>query len=75
MLNKGIPCNREVAVAKAWVNEACKRVVLLGHQVLGGVGYMVDHDMPLYSRRTKAAEVAFGDTNFYRRVVAQELGL
>lgn len=74
-LSKGIPCNREVAVAKAWVCEAYKRVVLLGHQVLGGVGYMVDHDMPLYSRRGKAAEFVFGDANFYRKLVAQEIGL
>jgi alkylation response protein AidB-like acyl-CoA dehydrogenase len=75
MVNRGIPCKKEVAVAKAWVNEAYKRVVLLGHQVLGGVGYMIDHDMPLYSRRAKAAESSFGDTNFCREIVAQEIGL
>jgi alkylation response protein AidB-like acyl-CoA dehydrogenase len=75
MINRGIPCKREVAVAKAWVNEAYKRVVLSGHQVLGGVGYMIDHDMPLYSRRAKAAEFSFGDTNFCREIVAQEIGL
>jgi len=75
MLSEGIPCNREVAVAKAWVSEAYKRVVALGHEVLGGVGYMSEHDMTLYSRRAKAAEFAFGDAGFYRKRVAQELGL
>ena len=75
MLSEGIPCNREVAAAKAWVSEAFKRVVSLGHEVLGGVGYMAEHDMPLYSRRAKAAEFAFGDANFHRKVVAQEIGL
>jgi alkylation response protein AidB-like acyl-CoA dehydrogenase len=75
MLSEGMPCNREVAVAKAWVNEAYKRIVSLGHQILGGVGYMTEHDMPLYSRRAKAAEFTFGDTGFHRRVVAQELDL
>ncbi len=75
MLRKGIPCTREVAVAKAWVSEAYRRVVNLGHQVFAGVGYMVDHDMPLYSVRAKAAELAFGDANFHQEVVAQELGL
>lgn len=75
MVNKGIPCKREVAVAKAWVNEAYKQVVLLGHQVLGGIGLTANHDMPLYSRRAKAAEVSLGDTSFCRGIVAQEIGL
>ncbi|MFC1858268.1 acyl-CoA dehydrogenase family protein [Thermodesulfobacteriota bacterium] len=74
-LAQGVSCNREVAVAKAWVNEAYKRVVALGHQIFSGVGYMREHDMTLYSRRAKAAEVAFGDSSFYRRVVAREIGL
>jgi len=75
LLSEGLPCNREVAVAKAWVSEAYKRVVGLGHQVFAAVGYIIDHDMPLYSRRAKAAELAFGDVNYYQEVVAQELGL
>ena len=75
MLSEGIPCDREVAVAKAWVNEAYKRVVTLGHEILGGVGYMAEHDMTLYSRRAKAAEFAFGDAKFHRGVVAKDIGL
>lgn len=74
-LNKGIPCKKEVAVAKTWVSEAYKHIASLGHQIFGGVGYMVDHDMTLYSRRAKAAEIAFGDAGFHRKVVAQEIGL
>ena len=75
MLSEGIPCRREVAVAKAWVSDAYKRVCLLGHEVLAGVGYMMDHDMPLYSTRAKADELAFGDALFHQETVAQELGL
>jgi alkylation response protein AidB-like acyl-CoA dehydrogenase len=75
MLSEGLPCNREVAAAKVWVNEAYKRVVALGHEILGGVGYMTDHDMTLYSRRAKAAQIAFGDASFYRKIVAQNIGL
>jgi len=36
---------------------------------------MEEHDMPLYSRRAKAAEIAFGDANYYRELVAKEIGL
>ena len=35
---------------------------------------MEDHDLPLYFRRAKAAEIAFGDARFYRKKVARELG-
>ncbi len=71
----GMSWPEEVAVAKAWVSEAYRRVCLLGHQVFAGVGYMIDHDMPLYSTRAKAAELVFGDASFYQEIVAQELGL
>jgi alkylation response protein AidB-like acyl-CoA dehydrogenase len=75
MLSKGIPCTKEVAAAKAWVGEACRRVSALGHQVQGGTAYIIEHDMPLYSRRAKAAEVSFGDASFYRSIMAQQIGL
>ncbi len=75
MLSENIPCTKQVAAAKAWVSEAYKRVAGLGHQVLGATGYMIEHDMPLYSRRAKLGEIAFGDANFQREIVAQELGL
>jgi alkylation response protein AidB-like acyl-CoA dehydrogenase len=75
MLSKGIPCMKQVAVAKAWVSDAYKRVAGLGHQIMAGTGYMEEHDMPLYSRRAKAAENAFGDANYYRELVAKEIGL
>jgi len=75
MLSKGIPCTKLVAVAKAWVSDAYKRVAGLGHQIMAGTGYMEEHDMPLYSRRAKAAELAFGDANYYKKLVAKEIGL
>jgi alkylation response protein AidB-like acyl-CoA dehydrogenase len=75
LLSRDMPCKREVAVAKAWASEAYQRVCFGGHEILAGVGYMIDHDMPLYTLRAKAAELAFGDAEFHRGVVSQELGL
>jgi alkylation response protein AidB-like acyl-CoA dehydrogenase len=75
MLNEGMVCRRQVAAAKGWVSEAYKRVVARGHQVLGATAYMVEHEMPLYSRRAKIAEVAFGDASYHRAIMARELGL
>ena len=75
MISEGLPCNLEVAVAKAWAGEASQRIMALAHQVHGAIGYSIDHDLQFYTRRAKAAEVTFGDASFYREVVAQEMGL
>ena len=75
MLSEGLPCAKEIAMAKAWTSEAYRRVVTLGHQVHGAIGFTKDHDMQLYFRRAKAAELAFGDADFHRETVAVEMGL
>jgi alkylation response protein AidB-like acyl-CoA dehydrogenase len=75
MLAQNFPAARLVSTAKAWVSEAHKRVVALGHQIFGATGYIVEHDMPIYSRRAKAAELAFGDGGYHRKVLADLLGL
>jgi len=75
MINDGLPCTQEVAVAKAWAGEASQRIMALAHQIHGAIGYSIDHDLQFYTRRAKAAEVTFGDASFYREVVAQEMGL
>jgi alkylation response protein AidB-like acyl-CoA dehydrogenase len=66
---------KEASMAKAWVSEACRKTLALGHQVVGGMAFMEEHDLPLYFRRAKAAEVAFGDADFHRELVAQEMQL
>jgi alkylation response protein AidB-like acyl-CoA dehydrogenase len=75
MLSEGLPCTKEVAIAKAWTSQASQRVVALAHQIHGAIGVTVEHDLHFYTRRAKAAELAFGDADFYREVVAKEMGL
>ena len=74
-LSEGLPCAKEVAIAKAWVNDAFTQVMSLGHEVQGGVAIMDDHDMPLYSKRALGWQAGFGGADFHREVIAQELGL
>ncbi len=74
-VSEGLPCTQEVSIAKAWVGEAYRRVCIHGHQIHGGIGFTMDHDMQLYFRRAKAAELAFGDGDFHREIVAQHIGL
>jgi len=75
MLSEGLPCTKEVAIAKAWISEASRRVFTLAHQIHGAIGVTTEHDLHYYTRHAKAAELAFGDANFYREVVAREMGL
>lgn len=75
MLNEGLPCTKEIAVAKAWTGQAFERVNVLSHQIHGAIGFTMDHDLHFYTMRGKAAAATFGDADFYREVVAQEMGL
>lgn len=73
-ISEGLPFTIEAAMAKTWVSDALRRVVLLGHQINGGNGLIIEHDMPRYFKAAKVAEIAFGDTNFNRKLLAERLG-
>jgi alkylation response protein AidB-like acyl-CoA dehydrogenase len=75
MIDEGLPCSNEIAIAKAWVSEAYYRITMLSHQIYGAIAWTKDLDLELYIRRAKAAEVAFGNADFHREVIAQGLGL
>jgi len=75
LLSEGLPAAQEIAAAKAWTNEACRRVVKEGQQLHGGIGYTKEYDLQLYTRRAKAAEIAFDDSDTHREAVAAYLGL
>jgi alkylation response protein AidB-like acyl-CoA dehydrogenase len=75
MLDNRLACDKEVAIAKAWVSEAYKKTAALGHQVQGGAAFMAEHDMSLFSRRAAAAAVTYGDAGHYREVIAGLIGL
>jgi alkylation response protein AidB-like acyl-CoA dehydrogenase len=75
LLSEGLPATQEIAVAKSWTNEACRRVVKEAQQVHGGIGYTKEYDLQLYTRRAKAAEIAFDDSDTHREALATSLGL
>ncbi len=71
----GLPFELEASMCKAWVSDSHRKLVALGHQVIGGIGFMEEHDLQLYFKRAKAAEQMFGDADFHRELVAREMGL
>jgi alkylation response protein AidB-like acyl-CoA dehydrogenase len=69
-LSQGLRCSKEVSTAKAWVSEAYRRVTKTAHQVHGGIGFTLDHDLQLYYRQAKAGASAFGNTDYHLERVA-----
>ena len=74
-VSEGLPLALDIAIAKAWASESYGRVTLSAHQIFGAIGFTMDHDIHLYYRQAKAAEIIFGDADFQRAIVARELGL
>ena len=64
---------KQASMCKAWVNENCRKLFLLGHQVMGGFGFMEEVDHQLYYRRGKANAMLFGNTEYHLEQVAQDM--
>jgi alkylation response protein AidB-like acyl-CoA dehydrogenase len=74
-LNEGIPGEKEVAMAKAWVSDAYKKTTWIAQQLHGGIGFTEEYDLHLYYKHAKASELAFEGSWFHRSTVADHLGL
>jgi len=71
----GLPFEKEASMCKAWVSESYHQTVTLGHQIMGGLGFMEETDLQLYFKHAKSAELSFGDANFHREILADQMGL
>jgi alkylation response protein AidB-like acyl-CoA dehydrogenase len=74
-LSQKMPAEKEISMAKARASDASRKVCLLGIKIHGGIGISEEHDLQIYFRKAKAAEIAFGDASFHRDIVAREIGL
>jgi 3-oxocholest-4-en-26-oyl-CoA dehydrogenase beta subunit len=72
-LSEGRPAGRELAVAKAWSGRAYRDITLAAHQLHGGAGYVVEHELHRYSARAKEAELRFGSTEEWLEALADRL--
>jgi len=75
LISAGLPCAKEVAMAKAWCSDAYKRATQIAHQLHGGIGFTEEHDLHLYYKHAKALEMEFGDSWVQRQKVAEEMGI
>ncbi|MFC1886087.1 acyl-CoA dehydrogenase family protein [Thermodesulfobacteriota bacterium] len=73
-LTEGLPCDTEVAMAKAWTSDSHERACWRGHQVMAGTGYEVDNGLlPLYSRRGKTKQLYLGGSDHYLEKLMQHV--
>ena len=75
LISSGLPYAKEASMCKAWASDSFRKLVGLGHQILGGVGFMEEHDLQLYYKRAKTAELMFGNVEYHLDLTADEMGL
>jgi 3-oxocholest-4-en-26-oyl-CoA dehydrogenase beta subunit len=74
LIGAGLPCAKEVAMAKAWCSDSYKRATQVAHQLHGGIGFTEEHDLHLYYKHAKALEMELGDSWIQRQKVAEAMG-
>lgn len=74
LIEQGLPCAKEAAMAKARMSEVYRHCTRMGVQIFGGIGTTREHDMGLYYRRARQALSLFGSPDFCRERVACEMG-
>ena len=72
---QGFPCPEDIAMAKAAAGALSRLAVTAGHTIFAGIAFTLDHDMQLYTQRSKLAEANLGDTDFHLDRLGDQMGL
>jgi alkylation response protein AidB-like acyl-CoA dehydrogenase len=72
-IDAGMPFGREAAMAIAFGKKAAAHLHRQAHEVHAGVGFMVEYDLQLFSRRSKYWENNLGDARYYQQQLATAL--
>ena len=65
---------RAVALANAYARDVIPNVFARAHQVHGAMGFTMEYDLQLFSRRAKSYELTGGGAAFHLEQVASSLG-
>jgi alkylation response protein AidB-like acyl-CoA dehydrogenase len=74
-LSRGVPAGRSVAIAKLLCSDMYKQATLTAHQLHGGMGYVRETDLHLWTERAKVAEVTGGSADVAASWLARDLRL
>ena len=73
LVDRGIPNNKESAMANLFSSEMYVRAALNGMRMMGGWGYLMEFDMQRHFRDSKLAEIGGGTSEILRIIIAKEL--
>jgi acyl-CoA dehydrogenase len=71
----GEPMSTETAMAKNTAVRACDTVVHRCVQLLGGMGYMREHEVERHYRDARVLGIGGGTTEIMNEIIAKQLGL
>jgi acyl-CoA dehydrogenase len=75
MLSEGLPCFKEMSIAKLYASEALFAIANDGVQVMGGYGVMKEYDMELFFRDSRIGMIGAGSSEIQRTIIAKQMGL
>ncbi|GHH96773.1 acyl-CoA dehydrogenase family protein [Neobacillus kokaensis] len=73
-LEAGLPAEREVAIAKAWLGKAGQHVLTGAHQLHGGMGIDLDYPLQFCFRRFKSQQLNLGTASVHLKQISQSIG-
>jgi alkylation response protein AidB-like acyl-CoA dehydrogenase len=73
LVDKGVPNNKESAIANLASSETYVRAALNGMRLMGGWGYLMEFDMQRHYRDSKLAEIGGGTSEILRIVISREM--
>lgn len=73
LVDRGIPNNKESAMANLYSSETYVRAALNGMRLMGGWGYLMEYDMQRHFRDSKLAEIGGGTSEILRIIISREL--
>lgn len=65
LLNENLPATEQISIAKAFTGDASRLSIEVSHAVFAGISFTVEHDIQLYTMRSKIAEAHLGDTDYH----------
>jgi alkylation response protein AidB-like acyl-CoA dehydrogenase len=74
-LDNGLATDADVAGVKAFCGPAYERACTRSHNVLAGIGYLIEHPLHLYTRRAKVLDMWLGDSRSHLETVFESMGI
>ncbi len=75
LINRGIDCTREVAMAKLFCTEAAVEISTRCMQVYGGYGYMEEYEIARNFRDTRLLTIGGGASEVMKEIISKLSGM